>query len=499
MFIKDVYSNICKIADTKPNTIAIYEDDKVYTYEEFNNWIKNRVFQIKQLNASNSSVVGMYVNVTASGYAAIYAAALCDLTYVPLPVGDPAERIAGILKTANIQNIFCDEENLEDAQKILSDSNLKINLTCLTNSCEKNNLAVSPPTEESPLCMLFTSGSTGTPNGVVITRKGVINFFNWAKTYFNVTREDVFLSHARLTFDVSLFSFYLPFMVGASVRVVKTLAERMYPGDLLKKDVTIAFLVPRVTGLMLSADQLKFNSYPKLKHLLLGGENLMAAQGNAWLSNHPSLTLHNMYGPTEATITCVCNTFAPGTILQDPISIGKELPQMKMVFFNQAGEIQQGPCEGEALISGPQVSDFDYFGKATKKFINHPILGRSFWSGDYLRRDENDNLFWISRLDDQIKIRGFRIELAEIDAALTQHPLVNELASFYDAEKEQINVLLKIDKNANATLVQKELIDLAIKKLPSYSRPRLYKFVDKIPMSRHGKIDRALAKKLFEP
>ncbi|MFZ3230194.1 MAG: AMP-binding protein [Pseudobdellovibrio sp.] len=497
MLIHKIYQKICSLSELDPEKIAFFEDNLIYTYLDFKNKIECAIFQLKNTGALPNDRIGLFIDNSFDAYCLIYACALSGLTYIPLPTEDPPLRIQTIVALAKISCIICAEKN---SKKIIS-----IYDSCVEPS--KPKILIFDPVENTkkihfnfsndiPLYMLFTSGSTGTPKGVLIHSAGVENFIFWAQSYLAINSNDLFLAHSRLTFDLSVFNLYLPFISGAAVRIVKSKADVIYPGSLLKKDVTIALLVPRVTGLLLESEQLLNDSYPKLRHLLFCGEKLFAAQANAWIRTNKNLTLHNIYGPTETTVTCTFQKLEPSQILNDPIPIGFAIPNMQLNFLSDSNEIINGPTEGELIISGVAVSLVDYCGQSSDRYFNHPLLGRCFKTGDIVKRNYLGQHFWITRIDDQIKIRGFRVELAEIEAVLFSHAGIIDLACVFDPELQSLYIAVSLSDPSMHEKILKQLADLCEKTLPTYMQPNEFVLFKKIPQNINGKADKKKIKEL---
>jgi amino acid adenylation domain-containing protein len=495
MFVHDLFEQIGKRGETP----AIIEGDRVLSYREFADSINAVCTRLLALNIPAGSRVGLFLGNSINGYLAVYAAALCGFTYTPLPVDDPPNRLRQMIEDSDLSLILCDETHSSTLNEILKDwsaSVLKIDETSPAGRSLNVTQLRSRVSAEFPLYMLFTSGSTGAPKGVFIPRKGVENFLRWAKDYLNVTEKDQFLGHSRLTFDLSVFNLFVPLMAGAAVRLVKSGVEQMYPGELLKKGVTIALMVPRVTGLMLQAGQLSQNEYPKLRHLLFCGEKLMASQANAWMNTHPHLTVHNIYGPTETTVTCTYHRMEPGLPVLDPVPVGKVIPGMRLDFLGAGESLISGAAEGDLIISGVGVSPEDYHLRKTDKFFVHPQLGRCFRTGDLVKRDADGTYFWLCRLDDQIKIRGFRVELGEIEMTLSRESSVRDLACVFDPTSETLTAFVSLNVSAKEMEARKSLESCALKNLPPYMRPSQYIFLQNLPRNANGKVERSQLKQM---
>jgi amino acid adenylation domain-containing protein len=490
MFLLSLFGKINDLAMSSGDDIALLEGDRSVTYSVFRAIINGVVSQLRAAGVRPGDRVGLYLENSIEAYGAIYAVILIGCTYVPLPINDPLVRLSHILSDAELKIIITvlnRKKALDAALSLGADVNV-IEINNNTHTSQYALLDTKGLSETTPAYILYTSGSTGTPKGVPIAASCIGNFIRWADQELGLSASDCFLGHTRLTFDLSVFDLFGPMFCGGSVRIVKDGIDQMYPGSLLAKDITIALIVPRVTGHLLNAEQLKQNSFKSLRHLLFCGEKLLASQVNAWIRTHPETTLHNIYGPTEATVACTHFMIPKGVLLTDPVPIGEALPGMTMhIEFSDEKESQQG---GELWIAGTQVSPFGYWNKPSENFLDHPVLGRVFKSGDRVKRDEKQNLVWLSRIDDQVKIRGFRVELGEIEAVLSDHSAVHDLVCHFDPEPEEIIVVMKLAKGSSQVDVIKELMEKSEMELASYMRPGLFIVVKELPRTSSGKVNR---------
>ncbi len=495
MFVDQIYHRISEIALLNPEKIAIYEGDIEYSYLQFKKGIDGCRLQISTLKSQSELLnkAGLYCDNSFVSHCIIYACALEGITYVPLSITDPTDRLFTIINIANIEIIFFDSIFFKKIESLnLLIENKKMNFVEI-NTAATDKFLASKFTDPSELYILFTSGSTGQPKGVSIQHQSVENYLAWAGDYLSVSQNDKFLSHSRITFDLSVFNLFLPFMFGSSTVLARSLSDQSYPGELLKKNVTIALIVPRLTNLLIQSKQLFKNSFTDLRHVLFCGEQLFAHQAHAWMRTHSHLILHNIYGPTETTVTCTVHTINPSDSVADPIPIGRAIPNASIDFLDTNDSvINDNEYEGEAVISGIGVSRHDYIGQKSNRFFNHTALGRSFKSGDILYRNSKNILFWRSRVDFQLKIRGYRVELSEIEIVLMSSKKINDAVCIYNSEKEKLFAFIETDDAIEN--IELELRQISTDKLPEYMNPAVYILLRQLPKNQNGKVDRA---KLF--
>ena len=187
-----------------------------------------------------------------------------------------------------------------------------------------------------------------------------------------------------------------------------------------------------------------------------------------------------------------------GDVVTDPVSIGRALPGQRMEILLENGLALDGAGQGELVISGSQVSRFGYWRTASNRFFDDPKNGRSFRSGDIVRRDDQGLLYWLTRIDDQIKIKGYRVDLGEIEQALSNVDGVRDLICLFDSERQVVIAVYSAGKNSDRGGVDSALRSQAERFLPVYMRPSQFVAVDEVPRTRNGKADRRAAQALVE-
>mgnify|MGYP003636021951 CR=1 FL=1 len=430
-----------------------------------------------------------------------------DCAYVPIDVASPPGRINSILEVSNASLVIVDKASKELFLSHLPDGS-KIDILVIdefsggdTSERDYQNLSIDIA------YVLFTSGSTGVPKGVMIPHKAIIDYIDWCVSEYELSSSDVIANHAPLYFDNSTFDLYTAFSTGAELHLVHDAVNAVLP-SLIKwirnRKISTFFCVPSVMSMLLRSRRLKSDSFPDLRHMIAAGEVLPPDVVRGWMELYPHVQFTNMYGPTEITVDCSFHVIREiPTPDQQTIPIGKARPNMELFVRTENGELQQAVgARGELLVRGTSVA-YGYLGdseKTNKAFIQNPnndvFADMLYCTGDLVEIDAQGDYLFLGRADEQIKYLGYRIELGEIEAALTSIDGVDEgVVVFNDSDKPEetgIGALV-----SSETLDEKALLAELRDKVPPYMVPsRVLLKTDDFPRTANEKYDRKSIKRL---
>ncbi len=345
--------------------------------------------------------------------------------------------------------------------------------------------------------LLFTSGSTGVPKGVMVAHRNVVAFLDSMIERYAPTPEDRFSHTFDLTFDLSVFDLFMAWWSGACV-CCPTAQQKAFPGKYATSaEITMWFSVPSTAVLMNKLRMLKEGAYPKLRYALFCGEALPVEVTQQFAKAAPHAIVENLYGPTELTIACTLYRFHPESSPAESelgvVPIGEPYPGMDVLVCDaDLREVAPGET-GELLMSGPQLT-LGYFRdeeKTRAAFVTPKGRDRVYYrTGDRVRRPIGSApLIYLGRVDNQIKIQGYRVELGEIEAVL------REVAS------SDVAVAIGWPKSASGAdgivgfvggseADAESIRTAACARLPSYMQPRQVRFVREWPLNANGKVDR---------
>ncbi len=487
-----------------PQAIAVNYRDRQLTYQELNERANRWARQLVELGVGAETIVAVVADRHLDFLTAMLAIFKAGGAYLPLNPHHPADRIQQVLVQSQVPLVLTSSawtSMLAPMMSDLIDSQLvefaQLNTTTIESASENLPVRCAP---DNLAYVIFTSGSTGKPKGAMLEQRGMVNHLYAKVTDLGLSAGDVVAQTAAQTFDISVWQFLVPLLVGGTVEIVPT-EIAADPAGLLalvaRQQVAILEIVPSL--LRSIAQQLELNGTAPalaLRWLLLTGETLPPQLCRQWFDLYPQIPILNAYGPTECSDDVThYPIYEPPTATSWNIPIGRPIANTQLyIFDNQlqpvpigvAGELYVGGAGvGRGYLGAPQLTQ--------QAFIVNP-LGQSaddllYKTGDKARYLPDGNIEFLDRIDFQVKIRGFRIELGEIEATLSQHPDIQGVTVIDRAENPDDRYLAAYIV-ASQVLTTADLRDFLKQKLPEYTIPSAFVFLDAIPLTANGKIDR---------
>jgi amino acid adenylation domain-containing protein len=343
--------------------------------------------------------------------------------------------------------------------------------------------------------ILYTSGSTGLPKGVMLSQENATSYVDWCSEVFAPTPDDRFTSHAPFHFDLSILDLYVPAKHGAALYLIseelgKTAASL---GPFIDEHrITCWYSVPSILALMTQYGKLEETDASSLRIVNFAGEVFPIKYLRRLRDLWPHADFYNLYGPTE---TNVCTYYKiPATIppdRQEPYPIGKICSHCEALIIGDDGKPVADGGEGLLCIAGTPVLQ-GYWGDEQRTdgaFMTHG--GRRYYNtGDVVRPDENGDFVFLGRKDRMVKRHGYRIELGEIEAAMYKHPGVAEAAAIALLDGAGVVTLRAVlSAKDGAKLGAIAMKQHSAAHLPSYMIPDTFTFLDALPQTSTGKID----------
>ena len=360
--------------------------------------------------------------------------------------------------------------------------------------------ADNPPcvNQAGDLCyVIYTSGSTGRPKGAMVEHRGMLNHL-YAKIHdFQITKESVVAQNSSHCFDISVWQFFASLVTGGQVVIYPnelTLDAESFITHIQQDGVTILEVVPSYLSVLLEQLEPEQMHLEKMKLMVVTGEALKPNLVSSWFGKYPGIRMANAYGPTEASddITHYLMDQDPGRVL---LPVGSPVQNMNIYIVDETGELCPIGVKGEIWVAGVGVGRgyLNQEEKTKEAFTEDPFAKESgvrlYKTGDIGRWLEDGNIEFLGRKDDQVKIRGYRIEIGEVESRLSKVEGIKEAVVTVRGEEESGKYLCAYvtgEEKIEAEQVKQQLS----RSLPEYMIPEYVVEMEKLPLTRNGKVDR---------
>jgi amino acid adenylation domain-containing protein len=487
---------------------AVNINGTYYTYFEFSKFISKVRAYIDSNCSSSEKLVGIIARESTDieTYSSIYGALFAGKGYVPINPANPLERNSSIIFQSEIKTIFCKnrDEKVESISKV---TNAKIVYLDELKD-EPINLTLPVVDDNEVAYVLFTSGSTGIPKGVPITRKNLSSFVEaFLALDYKVDENDRFLQMFELTFDFSVVCYTVPLCIGACFYTVPAEGVKFANVYMVmeENEITFACLVPSVLSYL--KPYFAEIRLEKIKYSLFCGETLYQDIAKLWSACIPNGTIINAYGPTEATVFCLTfdwNKFGSDKkTFNGGVCIGKPMKNIKAIIVdeNLIPIPKNSLKKGELCLCGSQLTPGYWKNpeKNNEAFFKINLDGIEeiyYRTGDLAFIDEDGDFMFAGRIDSQIKIQGFRIELGEIEHFARECASNNNVAAIaYQNSLGTMNIHLFVE-NYEGSL--SKIINYLKTKVPEYMIPSGVSSLPFFPLNANGKTDRKELLKIIQ-
>lgn len=499
-----------------PQATAVVDGERTLTYAELDGRANALASLLVGCGVERGDRVGLYLDKSMESIVGVFAVLKAGAGYVPLDPQAPPARLGYIAGDCDIRCLLSGGEKAASWPALI-DAGAPLRTIVVLNTAEPveapEGVAVhlSSAIDEHPgtspavasidldlAYILYTSGSTGAPKGVVLSHLNAMTFVRWAAERFSVGPDDRLSSHAPLHFDLSVFDVFVAAGAGATLVLVPARTS-VFPREVARfidrQAITVWYSVPSVLTMLTLRGGLEAGSLPSLRALLFAGEVFPTKYLRALMDQLPHVAFHNLYGPTE---TNVCTHFEVAPLPAEevePIPIGAAIADVEVFAVTEDGRVAEPGEVGELHVRGTTVMS-GYWGdpeRTGRALVADPTgKGRSdlvYRTGDLVREGDDGAYRFLGRRDTQIKARGYRIELGEIETALYANPAVVECAVVAVPDELTTNKI-KAYVSAGEGVDEAALVQTCAERIPRYMIPEIFEFRDVLPRTSTGKIDR---------
>jgi amino acid adenylation domain-containing protein len=480
-----------------PDAVAVVFEGEELNYAQLNARANQLAHYLRKMGVGTGDTVAVLLERSINLVVAEIAVLKCSAAYVPIDPFYAEERKAFLISDCQARAVIvCEETALPEG---LSAARVNIDKVILDE--EATTDLYTPLDGEALAYIMYTSGSTGQPKGVMVPHRGITRLI-WNNNYAQFTKDDRVAFGVNPSFDVSTLEVWAPLLNGGCIVVIKqkTLLDPVGFGRMLEQQrVNILWLT---VGLFNQYSHILQKQFAGLRYLMSGGDVLDPAVVARVLSSHAPQHLLNGYGPTESTT--FTTTYEIAAVREDgsSIPIGRPISNTQVYILDAQREPVPIGVVGELYVGGAGVA-LGYLNRpelTAEKFVQDPFSGeagaRMYRTGDLARWLPDSNIEFLGRNDFQVKIRGFRIELGEIEARLAKHPAVREAVVIAREERPGDKRLvayyttsLNDGSEANAPNAE-QLRAFLSASVPEYMVPAAFIALEAWPLTSNGKLDR---------
>ncbi len=512
-----------KTAKSNPKKTALVFGDKRYTYEEINTLTDKLAISLLDLGLKKQDRVAIFLENSPEIVFSLYATLKAGGVFVIINGAVQAGKLHYILKDSGAKFIVTHSSKLEVVSKAFGSNKLSCDVILVDDPADVPDLLqdrmhslsslmnkymglkdpeshlekLAPRLIDQDLAtLIYTSGSTGDPKGVVSSHRNMISAAQSIIEYLENTEDDIILNTLPLSFDYGLYQVIMAFMFGGTVVQEKSFLFISEILSLIPREKVTGFpIVPAIVAMIFKFANLNKYDLSSLRYMTNTGAAFPVEHILKLRELLPHVRIYSMFGLTE------CKRIAylhPDEIDKRPSSVGRAMPNCEVFVINENGEFTAPGETGELVVRGSNVMKGYWNSPELTEKVFKPGLGYSeklLYTGDYFKIDDEGYLYFLGRKDDMIKSRGERISAKEVENVIYKMDGVSECAVI-GVPDELFGMVIKafIVKGRDSGLNKEDVLKFCAENLESFFVPKYIEFIDEMPKSPHGKIDKLTLK-----
>jgi len=493
-------------AQRTPDRVAVDGADGTMTYGELDRLANRFSGALLAAGTQPGDRVGIHLPRSGRGIAAMIGALRAGAVYVPLDPSSPPARMALIAKDCGLHHVVIAPGLLSNwlAAGVVdpvrhfylsADGGPSLAAPAQVHTwAEIGGASGLAPGAEGGVAslddlayILYTSGSTGVPKGVMLSHRNALSFVDWAADAIGLSDADRVASVAPFHFDLSVFDIWSSLSRGSKIVIVDeatVVSGRRMLDRIAASSINVWYSVPSALGLMLETGGLSERGAPSLRTVFFAGEVFPMKHLRAVMACIPGARFFNLFGPTETNVCLAYEVAAIPPADANAIPVGRpSCGDVASIVDSEGRDVADGEV-GELYIEGPTVM-LGYWDGGRRTPAKHP-----YPTGDLVSRRADGEIMYHGRRDHMVKIHGFRVELGEVEAALHDHPAIKEAIAFAH-EQQLVAVVVPSDSAVSVLDVKRH----CAARLPRYMIPGDVRLVEAMPRTSSGKSDRVQTKK----
>lgn len=478
-------------AERTPDRIALVQGNSYVSFGALNKWANQVGWYLRSLGVDSEQVVGVLMTRSVDAVVALMGILKAGGAYLPLDPEHPRERVAFMVKDAGASLILTDQEDC-----FLSGGSIRVIRFSETAGMDRDrNLQLSADSE-SAVYVMYTSGTTGEPKGIIGLHAATMNRFEWMWSRFPFAAGDVCCQKTALGFVDSVWEVFAPLLKGVPLVICPEETVRdptEFVKLLARHRVTRVTVVPTLIKSLLETGAM-LNDISHLRHCFSSGEVLTKETARRFRERVGNCALVNLFGCTEAAGDSTAYE-VPRAPIRSDVPIGKPIANTRIRILDSVGNSVPAGVPGEIFVSGAGLAR-GYAGKpalTADRFVPEPDAdgARMYATGDIGRFDAEGQIHYLGRRDEQVKIRGGRVELSEVASILSRHPVVRDAVVQSVKDSDGTRLAAYLVAGAGTLPSDGELRRYAGRRLLDYMLPSEFVWVERFPLTRSGKIDHA--------